>query len=80
MLDFFLKNSMNVISTFCYAHPHDDAFVQEIESIVARNGGEIFYVFLKASEPVLHERVVQESRKAFEKISTQEKLAECLER
>ncbi len=47
---------------------------------MAGSGGQIFYVFLKAAEQTLHERVLHESRKAFGKISSQEKLAECLER
>ena len=62
----------NLIYTFCYAKDLDDAHVEKIARIVEENGGEIFFVLLKAERSELDKRVTEESRKKMGKAKTVE--------
>ena len=62
----------NLIYTFCYAKDLDDAHVATITENVEAEGGEVFFVLLKADRQELNKRVTEDSRKRMGKAKTVE--------
>lgn len=69
-----------MIFTFCYAHPHDAGFVQNIRSIVEASGGQVLGVHLYCDRDVLLGRVALPDREAFQKLRSVQGLEELLDR
>jgi hypothetical protein len=63
-----------VIFTFCYALGSDDDFVQNVQAIVHKHGGEVCYVQLVCQRDELFRRVKAESRQKFGKIKDSDTL------
>ncbi len=69
-----------IIFTFCYSHPRDLPFVQQVERIVKNGEGQIHYVHVKASQGELEARVSNQDRKDLSKIDSVAALRENLRR
>ncbi len=63
-----------LIFTFCYLHPLDQEFVQQIVDRVETQNGRVRFIQLTATPEVIEQRVGGESRRRYRKISTVEKL------
>jgi len=75
------QHDVSLITTFVYAPPDDDEFLANmVEAVEEWYGGEIIFIQLDADVNTLRRRVVEDSRKEFQKIHTVEGLNECLER
>lgn len=70
---------LDLIFTFVYAPLVDMPYIEEIERIVGKVGGEVFFVRLHAPQSVLEERVVLEERRRFRKLKSVEKLRRIME-
>ncbi len=68
------ENVAGVIFTFCYALHLDDLFVQDVQDIVHKHGGEVNYVQLFCNRAELDRRVLEASRQRFRKIGDVELL------
>lgn len=69
-----------MIFTFCYAHPQDAGFVQDIRSIVEAGGGQVFGVHLYCDRDALLGRVALPDREAFQKLRSVQGLEQVLDR
>jgi len=63
------KDNVNVIFTYVYAAGEDEQTMERMFKQVEDNGGEVLMVQLKTSVEKLKERIVQDDRKQFKKIS-----------
>ena len=63
------QHDTDMIFTFVYENIEDDATVQGIVESVMSQGGEVIFVELKASTDALLERVSNESRKDYAKLT-----------
>jgi hypothetical protein len=83
-LDFFelaaKENIPGLIFTFVYAKDSDDGFVKKVIEKVTLNKGEIIFIQLFCEREDLLKRVIDDSRKQFQKIKTIESLSEMLEK
>jgi hypothetical protein len=61
-----------IIFTFVYGGSQDDKFIDNVEEIVKRGGGELLLVRLYCERDELERRVVLESRKAYGKLIDRE--------
>lgn len=66
------RENVDLIYTFCYAKGSDEAHVEKIARAVEENGGEVYFVLLKAERRELDKRVTEESRKKMGKAKTVE--------
>jgi hypothetical protein len=57
-----------MVFTFCYAYPHDNAFVDRVRQIIVSAGGEVCFVQLVADLAELKRRVVAPDRRSFGKL------------
>ena len=57
----------NLIYTFCYAKDEDDPHVSQVLEAVESSGGEVCFVLLTAEKSELEKRVLEESRKRYNK-------------
>lgn len=62
-----------VIFTFCYALGFDDDFVRDVQSIIAKHNGEIYFVQLICDRAESERRVLSESRRRFHKLNDVDK-------
>ena len=74
------EEGVDLIFTFCYAHIHDDTWVQEVVNLIQSRGGAALFVQLTCPPEVLEERVVLPNRAQFRKLASAEKLRETLDR
>ncbi len=74
------RAGQNLIHTFCYAKDEDDEYVAKITQVVEENGGEICFVLLVCEKSELERRVLEESRKKFNKANNLEILNEILDK
>ena len=70
MFELAAKNNINLIFTFCYAHPTDKAFIKKIINIIKKHKGKVKFVQLYCDKKELYKRVKDTSRKNFEKLKT----------
>lgn len=68
-----------IIFTFVYAKGEDDTFIRELVDRVTSHGGEVIFFQIHCERQVLLDRVTNESRKAFGKVGTRERLTESLD-
>lgn len=74
------SNNTNIIFTFCYAPTNEDNnFVKKLIGIIKKYNGKIYFVHLHAKKEVLHQRVINSSRKKYKKINKKLKLKKVLE-
>lgn len=73
MFEAAAKNNIDLIFTMVHETKYDN-FVKQIINIIERFNGEIFFVKLICKREKLYNRVVQDSRKAFDKVKTVEEL------
>jgi broad-specificity NMP kinase len=69
-----------IIFTFVYGGPQDNKFIDNVEEIVKRGGGELLLVRLYCEKDELERRVVLESRKAYGKLVDREILKDLQEK
>ena len=74
-----VKYDIDVIFTFVYDHKSDSDFVQNLKSIIEDGKGKIHFISLHPSLDIIKQRVTQDSRKVFKKVSTKEELKEFTE-
>ncbi|HMS43002.1 MAG TPA: hypothetical protein PKE69_22425 [Pyrinomonadaceae bacterium] len=74
------RENVNLIYTFCYAKTEDDEHIEEIARVVEENGGEICFVLLVAEKSLIERRVLEESRKKYEKVGSLEGLLKMWEK
>ena len=74
------RAGQNLIYTFCYAKDFDDAHVAKIVDAVEQNGGEVCFILLKCERQELEKRVLEESRRKFNKANNLEILGEILDK
>lgn len=68
------------VFTWCYDHPEDFGFYQEIETSILAEGSEVVPVFLKCRREELDRRVGASLRKKMGKVSEVESLQKRLEK
>lgn len=69
-----------VVFTFVYAKKSDDEFIKKLLSTVESNGGEVVFIQVYCEKEELFKRVIDESRKEFHKIKSEEKLRDLLDK
>ena len=69
VLTYCAKNNTDLIFTYVYGGEEDDVKVQRFTKCVEDNGGEVHFVELLADEEELINRVDNESRKRFKKLT-----------
>lgn len=69
-----VTHHVDMIFTFVYDHASDERFVQQLKTVVEQAGGTIHFVCLKPSMNVIENRVIEDSRKRFKKVSSIEEL------
>lgn len=74
------RRGVDLVFTVCYASGIDDEYIDIITRAAANNGGSVSYVLLTCDQVELERRVVEESRKEFEKTRTVAMLREYLEK
>lgn len=67
-----------MIFTFVYGYGLDEDFIKSVISVVEPDGGHVNFVHLLCDKKVLYERVIQDSRKKFKKITDITALDEML--
>jgi chloramphenicol 3-O-phosphotransferase len=80
LVDAAAAEHVDVVFTFAYAWPEDDAFVAGLVDAVARRDGRVLFVQLKAPQDELLRRVMNPSRRAFGKIDDEGVLRDVLAR
>jgi hypothetical protein len=71
---------LDVVSTLAFAHPGDRDHVRSLVAATEDRGGRVVFVQLLPSRAALDERVIETSRKAFQKIATVALLDEVIGR
>jgi hypothetical protein len=71
---------VNVVSTFVYASPVDDAYIRTMTDVIEDHGGELCLVQLRPPPRVLESRVTLEERGVRQKIRDVAGLQKLLER
>lgn len=69
---------LDLIFTYVYARDADDPWVKEVLDVAEGNGGEVCFVQLTCSQPVLEERVVATDRLGSQKLTSVGALREVL--
>ena len=69
----------NLVYTFCYAKDKDDLHVDRMLEVVEGNGGEVHFVLLTAKKSEVEKRVLEESRRKFNKANNLEILHQMWE-
>ena len=72
------KINRDLIFTFCYSYPQDTPYIEKIEGIIMEHGGTVYYVHLFSPREALKNRIVEESRKTFGKLTESEAVDEML--
>lgn len=72
VLDYCSKNDTNLIFTYVYAGSDDDKNVREFTKIVEGNNGEVIFIELSATREDLINRVENESRNKYKKLTDPE--------
>ena len=72
VFDYCAKNNTDLIFTYVYEGKNDDTNVRKFIEIIQSNGGEVVFVELTADRDDLINRVDNESRKRFKKLSDPE--------
>jgi len=73
------SNIPGAIFTYVYKKPTDDPFIKKIIKKVISNGGEMVFIQIYCDKTELQKRVIEESRKQFSKIKTEELLLQILD-
>ncbi len=68
-----------VIYTSCYDHPHDLAFVNQLEQVLQAAGGKLIPVYLECKVTELEKRVTSTSRAELGKLTDIKQLRQKLE-
>jgi len=69
VLEYCAKNNTDLIFTYVYGGEQDDKDVRDFTDVIESNGGEIIFVELTASKEDLIDRVGNESRKKYNKLT-----------
>lgn len=69
VLDYCSKNQTDLIFTYVYEGSDDDANVRDFIKTIENNQGEVFFVELTANKEDLIDRVDNESRKKYKKLT-----------
>lgn len=72
------KDNINTIFTFVYDANEDNNLVKKYYKLVENNGGEVLLVQLITSPEILKNRVTQESRKVYKKMTSPKSLDKWL--
>lgn len=79
VFEYSALNNLNLIFTYVYEGPNDDEDVKNTYQTITNNGGKVLFVELMASKDSLLERVQDESRKKYHKLTDEEKLASIID-
>jgi broad-specificity NMP kinase len=74
------QENIDVIFTFVYAHPDDEALVRELVEPVVSDDGAVLFVQLTCGIETLFRRVQADSRRTYDKITEVAILREVLQR
>jgi hypothetical protein len=74
------KKEGKLIFTFCYAHPIDLAYVNNIIGQFEKCGGRVYLYQIICGEDILSKRVSEPSRNGHQKIRSADKLKQILSR
>ena len=80
VLDYCSKNHTDLIFTYVYEGTDDDDNVRQFIKIIEDNKGEVLFIELAADREDLIERVGNESRKKYKKLTDPTKMAKITER
>ncbi len=72
VLDYCSKHNTDLIFTYVYAGSDDDSNVREFIKIIEENNGEVIFIELSAAREDLINRVNNESRSRFKKLTDPE--------
>lgn len=72
------RNDKNLIFTYVYAHPQDKADMVWMINSIENNGGQVRLVHLSCDPDILLQRVSDDSRRAYSKITDEALLTEIL--
>jgi len=78
VINFAINKDVDLINTFVYGHGIDDDFMNFLKNTVESSDGDFYAIQLIADDDELKKRVVEPSRKKFNKVLSPEKLAEIL--
>lgn len=73
-------NVEGLIFTMVYGPEADDEFIEKVVGIVEGNKGKVLFVRLSADVKTLKKRVMEESRKSFNKTTSPEVLQEVIDK
>lgn len=68
VMEYCTQNNTDLIFTYVYGGPEDDAKVKGFKKIIESNGGQVLFVELTANKQDLVDRVSNESRKKYKKL------------
>tara|TARA_Y100000310_G_C20600006_1_gene772513 strand:+ start:929 stop:1459 length:531 start_codon:yes stop_codon:yes gene_type:complete len=79
LFDLACKEKVNgLIFTFGYHNDNDPQRAKDIERVIKKNKGKIYFVKLTADKKILEERTITSDRKKFGKIKTKKLIREVL--
>lgn len=67
-----------LIFTFGFHNDNDPKRAKEIESVIKKNKGQVYYVKLTADKKILEERTITSDRKKYGKINTKKLIKEVI--
>lgn len=76
VMEYCARNNTDLIFTYVYGGPEDDAKVNGFQKIIESNGGQVLFVELTANKQDLVDRVSNESRKKYKKLLDKEIMTE----
>jgi tRNA uridine 5-carbamoylmethylation protein Kti12 len=74
-----IKQDINLIHTFCYAHPDDLKYINKIKEL-CKQKGKLYFIQLTCNKSELFKRVKHDSRKNFHKIKKINQLNELFKK
>ena len=79
VMEYCAQNNTNLIFTYVYGGPQDDANVKGFTKTIESNGGQVLFVELTADTSDLIDRVDNDSRKRFKKLLDKKVMTELTE-
>ena len=71
VFEYTVKNGTNLIFTYAYdGDEYETQFIKDAHNIVTKHDGQVHFVQLRAPKTVLLERLENESRKKFHKLTS----------
>ena len=69
-----------VIFTLCYGFPHDSKWVKKLINRIEKRNGKVYFVHLYSDKSELRKRVINQSRKNYNKVKTIKELNKTLKK